>query len=87
MSHLNDQRVMATALFAAAREVVLEIEAEARARQAQRRTPAPEPKPVETTEIPDYFPSDSCTCMSSSRPPCSWCTSDDNPLNAEDVPA
>lgn len=35
----------------------------------------------------DIEPMTSCQCNVVSHPPCSWCTSADNPLNAEDVPA
>lgn len=86
MSRLNEQRVMATALFAAAAEVAREISAEARARQARRRpTPKPNLVPeIEPDDIPDDYEPDTCTCITSRNPPCSWCTSDDNPLNAED---
>lgn len=85
MSNLNDQRAMATALFAAAAEVAREISAEARARQVRRR-PNPKPQPIQTLDvqdIPDDYVPDTCTCMTSRNPPCSWCTSDDNPLNIE----
>lgn len=78
MSHLNEQSLLARALFAAAGLAVQDMNAVARVRQPAPT--APEPEPVDDF---DFESSDSCQCNAVRHPPCSWCTSDDNPLNAE----
>lgn len=83
MSHLSEQREFFNGLTRAAKQVVQEMNAEAAARRAAR----PAPRPVKRRDLVpvsvDFEPSESCQCHNRVNPPCSWCTSDDNPLNAD----